>query len=92
MEESARAILLLLAARFSDAEHVSLQAIGQRALKDNTFFLRIGGGSGFNVRTYDRLVAWFSENWPNRAEWPAQIERPALTQTEVAAECEAATQ
>ncbi len=76
MEESARADLMLLAARFSDVEGISLQAVGLRALKDNTFFRRIAQGSGFNVRTYDRLVVWFSENWPDGAKWPTEVVRP----------------
>lgn len=83
MEESARADLLHLAAKFSAVAGVSLPAIAQRALNDNTFFTRIGEGSNFTLRTYDRLVVWFSENWPKGAAWPAEVVRPAR---EVAAE------
>lgn len=76
MEKSPRTDLLLLAAKFSDAAGVSVQAIGQRALKDNTFFMRIGKGSGFTFRTYDKLIIWFSDNWPNEAKWPEEVARP----------------
>jgi len=75
MEEIARSDLLLLADKFSVAADMSLQAIGQRALNDNTFFARLAAGSNFTLRTYDRLVAWFSENWPSGTEWPGRIER-----------------
>jgi hypothetical protein len=80
MEESARADLLLLASTFSDAACVSLQAIGQRALNDNTFFARVSAGSNFTLRTYDRLVRWFAENWPEGTEWPRHIEQPEVAE------------
>lgn len=38
---------------------LSEQAIGQRAIKDNTFFRRLRENkAGFTIKTYDRLMAW----------------------------------
>ena len=77
MEETLRSNLLLLAAKFSTATQTSRPTIALRALNDNTFFTRVSAGSGFTLSTYDRLVTWFSENWPDGIEWPTQIVRQA---------------
>lgn len=77
MEETAKATIIDLANRFSDATGVSPSTIGKRALNDNTFFSRISGTDAtFTLRTFDRLLAWFSENWPETAVWPEGVERP----------------
>lgn len=77
MEETLRQNLLDLAAAFEAGAAVTAPTIGKRALNDNTFYARLESGAGFNIKTYDRLVGWFSENWPDDLEWPASIERPA---------------
>lgn len=78
MEETLRLHLLELANRYCAATSTKLGPLGKRALNDNTLFVRLAAKEvGFNVRTYDRLIAWFSENWPEGAEWPAEVERQA---------------
>lgn len=78
MEETLRLQLLDLADRFARATGSTLPTIGKQALNDNTFFGRLANPKlSFNVRTYDRVVKWFSERWPGDAEWPASILRPA---------------
>lgn len=52
--------------------------IGRRAVNDSRIFERLAEGHGFNIRTYDRLVEWFSANWPSDVDWPDGIERPAV--------------
>ncbi|MCX5570594.1 hypothetical protein [Kaistia nematophila] len=76
MEESLRHSLLALAAAFEAATDISPATVGKRALNDNTFFHRLRDGRGFNVRTYDRLVAWFADEWPEHGAWPDDVERP----------------
>ena len=86
MEETLRTHLLDLSRTFSDATKISPATVGKRALNDNTVFARLAAGDmGFNIRTYDRLVGWFSDNWPEDSEWPEGIERPVRSDT-VAAE------
>lgn len=75
MKSIARSNLLAVATAFAEAEGVSLASIGQRALKDNTFFSRVASGSNFTVETYDRVVKWLSKNWPEGLLWPDGIER-----------------
>lgn len=78
MEESLRHSLLALAAAFEAATDISPATVGKRALNDNTFFNRLREGRGFNVRTYDRLVAWFAAEWPEGVAWPDHVERPKV--------------
>lgn len=40
--------------------------------------LRSGGDIG--TRRLDRAIQWFSDNWPDKAEWAADIDRPAPTE------------
>lgn len=85
MEETLRFNLIDLATVFEQATEVSRATIGKRALNDNTFYARIEAGAGFNIKTFDRLIQWFSDNWPEGKSWPADIDRPAPSNTEAAA-------
>ncbi|MBX9760670.1 MAG: hypothetical protein K2Y29_17960 [Beijerinckiaceae bacterium] len=76
MEEFLKTSLLALATQFERATGVSPATAAKRALNDNTFFSRIEGGAGFSVRTADRLLQWFSDNWPEGELWPEGLERP----------------
>ena len=77
MEETLRNHLLELARLFEAKTGITAGTVGKRALNDNTVFARLRAAeTGFGVRTYDKLVRWFSENWPNGAKWPKDIERP----------------
>lgn len=77
MEETLRNQLLELARRFGEATELSLSAIGRRALNDNTVFGRLAAARlGFGIKTYDKLVQWFSDNWPQDLEWPEDVPRP----------------
>lgn len=76
LEHRAREDLLSLAESFHDATKTTHSTIGKRALNDNTFFGRIKSGDSFRVDTFDKVVRWFSENWPEGVKWPADVERP----------------
>ena len=76
MEETLRTQLIDLASTYERLAGVTPSSSGKRALNDNTFFSRIAKGDGFNVKTFDRLVQWFSDQWPENAEWPADLPRP----------------
>jgi hypothetical protein len=77
MEDTLRTHLLDLTRAFGEATGASAATVGKRAVNDNTVLARIAAGDmGFNIRTYDRLVRWFSDNWPENAEWPVAVMRP----------------
>ena len=85
MEHELRQHLFVLADAFAASTGRTRATIGKNALNDNTFFARIERGDGFNVRTFDRTLQWFSDNWPDDLDWPKGIARPAPTQSENAA-------
>lgn len=76
MEETLRQYLIDAAKQFEAATGVSAAGIGKKSVNDNTFFARLSEGQGFTVKTYDRVIAWLSANWPDDAEWPAGVPRP----------------
>lgn len=89
MEETLRLHLLRLADLYGEANNVTRPSLGLEILRDNTFFRRISDGQGFTVRTYDRVVQWFSDRWPADADWPVEIERPKTEPAPTAAPAEA---
>jgi len=59
MEQELRTRLFETAERLTKLTGLSEQAIGQKAINDNTFFKRVReNGAGFTVKTFDRLMAW----------------------------------
>lgn len=65
-----------LAELMSADRGLSIGTIGLYAAKDGKFFGRIAGGGGCTLRTANRVVRWFSENWPEDQAWPSDIPRP----------------
>ncbi|MGJ8570203.1 MAG: hypothetical protein ACSHXI_05810 [Hoeflea sp.] len=37
------------------------------------------GKKDVNTGTFERAMQWLSDNWPEGAEWPVDVERPALS-------------
>lgn len=85
MEETLRAHLFELADAFEKSTGVSRPSIGKAALRDNTFFRRLSAGDGFTIKTFDKLIQWFSDNWPDEQAWPESFPRPARSNAENAA-------
>lgn len=40
---------------------------------------RIASGRDLNTGSWERAMRWFSDNWPEGAEWPDQVERPSAS-------------
>ena len=53
--------------------------LGLHAAGSTKFFLdlRTGQRRSCTLRTYERVIQWFSDHWPADLEWPADIPRPA---------------
>ena len=45
-------------------------------------FKRIKAGGTMTIDTYQRIIHWFSANWPSDLAWPDEIERPLITEFE----------
>lgn len=37
---------------------------------------RIASGRDLNTGSWERAMRWFSDNWPEGAEWPDEVPRP----------------
>lgn len=55
---------------------LSLSGISTRIFGDGKTFARIEAGGDLTTGSFERAMRWFSENWPDGAEWPSDIERP----------------
>lgn len=66
------------------AQHCSLalSTVSSYAANDGKFFQRLSQGAGCTLRTAERRIQWFSDNWPEDLEWPSDVPRPAPSDTE----------
>ena len=48
-------------------------------------FKRLHAGKGCTVKTYNRVLQWFSDHWPPHLPWPEDISRPEPSDHEEAA-------
>lgn len=61
---------------YRKATNLGEATVGRFCAADGRFFTRLRDGKTFTARKYDEVVLWFASNWPEAAEWPAEIERP----------------
>lgn len=76
MEHTLRQHLLDLGTAFCAETGYAPKTVAQKACGDFRFFERVQNGASFTVKTYDRALQFFSDNWPKRMPWPDGIERP----------------
>lgn len=70
-------VLLSLAAAFSAHVRRSEATVSFKAVGHGRLFARLRNGDGCTVRTAERAIGWFDENWPDDLAWPADIPRPS---------------
>lgn len=77
METELKQHLLSLSAAYAAATGMKMTAIWVAVLNDRAFPSRLNSDKTITIRTYDRAVQWFSDNWPGAANWPEGVMRPA---------------
>lgn len=82
MEDELKTQLRLLGDEFLAHSKLAPGTMWARAANDARFLDRVEGGKSFTVKTFDRAIQWFSDNWPDDAVWPAHVSRPFLTSRE----------
>lgn len=70
--------LLTLLQVFREHRKREESTIGRLCAADGNFFDRLREGKTLTVRKYDTVMVWFDENWPEGAEWPADVPRPKM--------------
>lgn len=61
---------------YSAATGLSEATISTRLFRDGKGLSRIRAGGDIGTRRLERAMKWFSANWPEGAEWPADVPRP----------------
>jgi hypothetical protein len=72
--------LLAVADAYASARGLSESRVSTLAFGEGTRLGHVRRGGEMGARRVARGIAWFSENWPEGAEWPADVPRPALTE------------
>ena len=69
--------IVALAERYCEATGDRLVTISHRVFGDSKKLLAIrDNDADLTVSRYNSALLWFSENWPDRVEWPDNISRP----------------
>lgn len=68
--------LIDLASRYCAATGKTRIAVSKRVFNDGKVIDNLADGKDITVGRYERAMRWFSENWPEGAEWPSHVERP----------------
>ena len=76
--------LLQVANAFQAATGDAMTAISNRATGDPRKLGQIQAGADITTKRLEAAFAWFSANWPDKAKWPREIERPLPTPAEAA--------
>jgi hypothetical protein len=76
IEAQLKSNLRALVTAFVAKSGISPTETWRKAARDGHFLARVESGGGFTVRNYDSIVQWFSDNWPDGAEWPSNVSRP----------------
>lgn len=77
--------LVAIAEAYATHRGLALATVSTYAARDGKFFGSLQGGASCTLRRADRVLGWFSENWPADLEWPRDIPRPPKSKKEKAA-------
>ena len=69
--------ILRLQARYCKAVSVAPSTLAKRIGRlSGKFFDRLNAGGSCTIATYNRILHWFTDNWPADLAWPSDIPRP----------------
>lgn len=68
--------ILTLADAFTKAENIELSTVSWRVFGDTKKLPAMRAGADIQVTRATKALQWFSDHWPNGAEWPSEISRP----------------
>lgn len=76
MEAELKCHLLSLVSAYAAALDIGVTTVWRQAINDPAFQGRLKSADTITLRTYDKAVAWFGDNWPGDLGWPADVPRP----------------
>lgn len=68
--------LIAVATQYCDQTGRSVARVSTIIFNDGKKLGLIGAGGDLNTRSFEKAMAWFSENWPAGADWPEGVTRP----------------
>ncbi|MGZ2476108.1 hypothetical protein ACVI1N_004399 [Sinorhizobium medicae] len=75
--------IIVVADTFAQARGIGRKRVSTLVLNRGSKLDDIATGGDLATGTFERAMLWLSANWPEGAEWPAGVPRPAF-QTEAA--------
>ncbi|AXS42486.1 hypothetical protein D1F64_06600 [Breoghania sp. L-A4] len=73
-----RTKLLHIADAFADTRRLSRSRVSTLSLDQGSKLDQIANGADISTGRYERAMSWFSNNWPDGAEWPEEVSRPLV--------------
>ena len=70
--------IIELAEAYAAHRGLKLSTLGVYIVNDGKFFERLRRGSSCTLKTAERAVSWFHENWADDLAWPQHIPRPEV--------------
>lgn len=69
--------LLKLADAYIEATSIKEVTLSHRLFGDSKKIGAMRAGADITISRFNSAISWFSDNWPDGADWPEQIMRPA---------------
>ena len=71
--------LISVSDAYGAARGVGRQRVSTLVLnRGSTLDLLVDGRADVTTTTFERAMQWFSDNWPEGADWPEGVRRPAI--------------
>jgi len=68
--------LIRVADAYAQALGLSDKTVSSRVFRDSKKLGAMRDGADITMGRFADAMRWFSENWPDGAEWPDDVERP----------------
>ena len=72
--------ILSLASTYASTLGIEQSTVSWRAFGDTKKLKALTKGADIQVKRWEQTLQWFSDNWPDGAEWPASVPRPLATE------------
>lgn len=70
---------------YSAATGVPDKTVSKRVFGDSGKIPAMRAGAGITLERHANALRWLSDHWPDGAEWPPSLSRPAPTPSDAAA-------
>jgi len=68
--------MLRVSEAFCHARGLSASRVSTLVFNDGKRLALLAAGGDLTTSTFERAMVWLSANWPEGAEWPADVPRP----------------